>query len=1233
MNRRLLSLTRDSRFALAGTVLCGLLAGLLTIGQASALSRVVARVFLGGQALLDVTRLLRLILIIVLLRALLAWASEICANAVAVRIKSELRQRLFDKILSLGPAYTRGERTGELVNAAVEGVEALDAYFSQYLPQLVIAALVPFSILIFVFPRDPLSGLILLVTAPLIPVFMYLIGKAAEVLTKRQWDTLGRLSAHFLDSLQGLATLKELGRSQEHAGSIAEASDRFRDGTLAVLRVTFLSALVLELVATISTALIAVEVGLRLLYGRLTFQPALFLLLLAPEFYIPLRMLGLRFHAGMAGTSAARRIFEVLDTKISGNQESVNQVSPPNPLLPDSLLPFSLITFENLSYTYPGETEPTLQDLDLEIHTGEHIALVGSSGVGKSTLAALLLRFIEPVSGGLTMNNISFTDIPLGSWRRRFAWVPQEPFLFHDTIVANLRLARPDATQAELGTAVRQAHLDQFIQVLPEGYETLIGEAGARLSAGQAQRLALARAFLKDAPILILDEPTSSLDPEQEALVETCVRELMRNRTVITMAHRLNTVFQADRILVLEGGRIVESGKHRELLAKNGAYAAMVNISSKVESQRSNVKTDRRPTTIDDRPLSIDQQLSTKDRGSSTTDYRPLTVVYRLLSFLRGSWGWVALSVLLGVLTVGSNVGLMGTSAFLISSAALHPELGTLQVAIVGVRFFGIARGVFRYAERLTSHNVTFRLLARLRTWFYRAIEPLAPARLMQYRSGDLLGRIVTDVEELENFYVRVVSPSLVAVLVAAGMTVLFGSYAPGLAWTYLAFMLLLGLGVPLLASRLSRAAGAELISRRGSLQARLVDGIQGLADLLAFGRGADYKQRLLEEQSLYTRVQRHLASLSGLSSGLTVLLANLGMLAILVLTIPLVGAGQIPAVMLAVLVLAASAGFEAVMPLPLAAQMLSSSRQAARRLFEIVDTQPAVADSREQRTNREQRVENRELFSTLFSSVLSSPDPLSPDTLITFEHLSFTYPSQSLPTLQDITFKLTPGKRLAIVGPSGAGKSTLANLLLRFWDYSEGQIRLNGVDLHAYPQDLVRSMFSLISQHSYFFNDTIRQNLRLARPEAGETEIQYAAQRAQIHDFILGLPQGYETVIGERGYRLSGGERQRLAIARALLKDAPIFMLDEPTASLDPISEHRILETLFSLAHARSLLLITHRLVGLENMDEIIILDHGSIVERGTHAELLVSGGPYRRLWDLQNRMLEEVQRENRVD
>jgi ATP-binding cassette subfamily C protein CydCD len=1194
---RLLSLARDSRLALGATILFGFVTGVLTIAQAAGLSHLVSGVFLSGQRLADAIGMLQLLLGLVFLRAFLAWGSEITATTVAIRVKSDLRERLFEKLLRLGPAYSRRERTGELVNAALGGVEVLDAYFSQYLPQIFISAIVPLSILIVVLPRDFLSGVILLITAPLIPLFMYLIGKTAEVLTRRQWDTLGLLSAHFLDSLQGLTTLKELGRSREHANSIAAASDRFRDRTLGVLRVTFLSALVLELVSTISTALVAVEIGLRLLYGQLIFQQAFFLLLLAPEFYLPLRMLGLRFHAGMSGVTAARRIFEILDAPEptcigSGIGDRLSQ--------PTISIHPAEITFDHLSYSYPGEGAPALQDISLEIHAGQHVALVGLSGAGKSTLAALLLRFIQPGSGLITMGCIPSSEIPLESWRQEVAWVPQNPYLFHDTIAANLRIAHPDASDRQLEFAVQAAHLGEFIHSLPAGYSTMVGEGGARLSLGQAQRLALARAFLKNAPILILDEPTSSLDPRNEMLVESAMHEIMRGRTVITIAHRLNTVRNADRLFILDQGRLVEEGTHDELLVRQGVYSRLVGAA--VQSPGIPIPS-QPPMQDDDIAQSI---FNITSPGEASPNHHPATL-FRLLGFLKGSWGWVALSVLLGVLTVGSNIGLMGTSAFLISAAALHPDLATLQVAIVGVRFFGIARGVFRYTERLTTHDVTFRLLGRLRVWFYQALEPLSPARLLEHRVGDLLARIVADVETLENFYVRVVAPPLSALLIAAGMVIFFARVDLLLAWDYLAFMLILGIGLPILSWTLSNGPGKELVSRRAALQSRLVDGIQGLAEILAFGRGEDFSGTLTAEENACSQTQRRMGSLSGLSNALTVLLVNLGMLSILVLVIPMVRSGQVSGVMLAVLTLAAYAGFEAVMPLPMAAQMLSSSMQAARRLFEVVDAVPAVRD----------RVPG---------TLGSITHPHITNCELRVEGLTFTYPGQDRPALQDITFHLPAGKKIGVVGLSGSGKSTLVNLLLRFWDYSRGSISLDGQDFREFPQEELRRHISVISQRTYYFNDTIRQNLLLARPTAVDHELKLAVQRAQIHEFIEQLPKGFETIIGERGFRLSAGQRQRLAVARAFVKNAPIFLLDEPTANLDPITEKNLLDKLFPLMSGRSLLLITHRLVGLENMDEILVLDQGRIVERGSHADLLISGGLYRRLWDLQNRFISEL-------
>lgn len=1218
MHRRLIALTRDSRPALALAILAGVLSGWLIIAQGYLVSSTISRVFTGHENLTQVAQPLALLLIVIVGRGALVWLGEIAVSRIAQRVKFEVRGRLLRHIVRLGPAFSQGERTGELTSTVVDGVEALDAYFGQFLPQLIIGILVPVSILLVVLPLDLLSGVILLLTAPLIPFFMYMIGQGAQAAAGRQYGALGRLSSYFLDSLQGLTTLKVFGQSKAQAQNIAHVSDQFRRLTLKVMQTSFLSAFALELLSTISTAIIAVEVGLRLLYGHMAFGEALFILILAPEFYLPLRLLGQRFHASLSGTAAARRIFQVLDTPLSAGA-SLKPIQPrPSS---DSKAAGWNIQLEGVSFAYPSRERPALQGIDLRIEAGQHVALVGATGAGKSTLASLLLGFIQPTEGQIRMVSTAGHEMAAAERGSIMAWVPQRPHLFNDSIAANIRVGNPGASPEEITAAARLARLDTIVEAFPERYETSVAEAGSRLSTGEAQRLALARAFLRSAPILVLDEPTSGLDPENETRLEESTRQLIANRTVVTIAHRLNTVFQADRIVVLRAGRIVETGTHTELLSAGGEYARLVDAAAGTwRIPSSNVGHPAFPVgrrAPPDNVAGIRPSPTQSREPEHDTIQRPFSTASQasvfkcLMPFLRKSWGMVALSILLGSFTIGSSVALMGTSAWLISMAALHPSIAALDLAIVGVRFFGIARAVFRYLERLVTHGVTLQALRNLRVWFYQRLEPLAPARLMRYGAGDLLGRAVADIETLENFYVRVLAPPLTACAVTVAAGVYLGAQNPLMALPLAAFSLGIGLILPAIVQRAGQGASTSLISARGALNTKLVDTLQGLADIVAFELQQPRLDDLAAAESVLAFAHARLARVNSWQSAMTTSLTGLALLSLLILAIPLVGAGRLEGLMLAPVALITLSAFEAVAPIPVAAQWWNPIRRAASRLFDIVDGEPASG---------EEKALGSQPQAVAMQMAATGERQRVPGVCVT--DLSFAYPGAARPALDHVSLEIPAGGSLAIVGPSGAGKTTLASLLLRFWDWDSGDILLGGTPLRAISADAARDQIGLVSPNAHFFDTSIYENLRMAGHHVSQEQVEQAARDAQIHEFIVALPAGYDTLVGEHGLQLSAGERQRLAIARVLIKGAPFLILDEPTANLDPITERLVLQTLYKLMKDRTSLLITHRLVGLENAADILVLDRGRVAEQGTHAALVAHGGLYRRLLDLQNRI-----------
>lgn len=1208
---RLLQLIKPHRRHFAATIALGLAIGVLTICQARVLSCVISQVFLYKDNLIGTSKLLVWLLLILLARAGMIWAGEVTAKHLANRIKTDLRQRLLNHLNALGPVYVGQERSGELTHLATEGIEALDAYFSQYLPQFILALFVPLTFLFFVFPLDPLSASVMLLTAPLIPIFMILIGNMGNSLTKKQWQTLSLMSAHLTDIFQGLTTLKMFGRSREQTQIIAQVSEGYRKTTLEVMRITFLSALALEMIATLSTAVVAVEIGLRLLYGRLEFEQAFFVLLIAPEFYLPLRMLGVRFHAAMSGTEAAKRIFAVLNlTKDASEKSNNHQFIPPYKSFSGNQTSQLLrnpprIVFHQVGCIYP-DGRMALRDVSFEIGSGQKVALVGPSGAGKSTIAYLLLRFIAPTHGQITINEQPLDQIPLEEWRKQIAWLPQKPYLFHDTVMENIRLGSPEASLEEITQAVKMAGAHEFIASLPQDYNTLIGEGGARLSAGEAQRIALARAFLSNAPLIVLDEPTTNLDPETEESITQAHAHLLNNRTTLIIAHRLNTIRNADLIIVLNEGRVEQIGTHASLSQQKGLYQRLVHR----YAEQSNKSIPSPPGPVNP-PQKIQEELivpigATGESLQSFTRMGSITVLQRLLSLLKPFTREIAFSILLGFATIASSIGLMSTSAYIISMAALKPSIAALQVAIVGVRAFGVGRGVFRYLERLVSHNVTFLLLARLRTWFYQAIEPLAPARLLSTHTGDLLSRIIADIASLENFYVRAIVPPFVALATGLSAYFLLAWFHPSISKVLIPFYLFASIGVPLAIHLLGRHPNQRLSTIRTKLYTDIMDGTQGISDLQTYHA---QNKRLLDircTMEAFNRVLVSLASIGGLQNALVFLAAHLCAWTALWLAIPLTNTGNLYGVFLGVIVLAILTSFEATLPLPQAAQYLESSLHAARRLFEVASSPPEVQD----------------IGSPLSLSKSTQMPPLR----LTVRNLRFRYPSSNSYALDGITFDLPPGKRIAIVGPSGSGKTTLVNLLLRFWEFSEGEIMLDGKDIRHFKQEDIRRLMSVVSQNTYLFNASIRENLRIARPQANQDEIEYAIKMAHIYEFICSLPQGFDTHIGERGLLLSAGERQRLALARAFLKNAPFLILDEPTANLDSLTEQQIMQSIYEFMEHRTTLLITHRLVMMDYMNEILVLRYGRVIERGAHANLLKSGGYYYRMWYLQSQVLPMV-------
>ena len=1120
--------------------------------------------------------------IAIIVRLLAHYIQESVANRLGSAVKATFRERALEHMFKLGVQHK--ERHGDVIHMLTDGLEQVDAYVARYIPQILYAIMIPLIMGIAIVDTLPIIGIILIITVPLIPFFMILIGKQADRLNKEQWERMSFLSGHFLDVLQGITTLKLFGRAKDQIKVIGRLSEEFKDSTLRVLRVAFLSALVLELVSTISTALIAVYLGLTLLDGEISFFSAFFILLLAPEFYTPFRQLGAAFHTGMAGKTSILKYEEFMNRQpslpIGGQSQLKGKVQA--------------IEIKDLTFTY-ADSENGVQHISLEAKRNSPIMLVGESGAGKSTIAHIIGGFLTAPKGSVTIDGLDLCDIDIEWWRQQITYVSQHPHIMKGTLRDVLSFGM-NVSDEEIIEACKEVQLLDVINRQQDGLDTVIGEGGLGLSGGERQRVALVRAFLRKGQVLILDEVTAHLDVKTEAIISSAIKRLMDNKIVIIIGHRLQTMHWASTLYVLKHGRIIQQGSYAKLLAVDGYFKDLVTsglgeFSSTIEEQLKTEKSfslEHREEI--DNLIRVDNQdayvlgkdtIQTPEVSTSKLGIQGWKLLFTVLS--PAKWSLV-LALIFTFLTVFMNVGLLTVSAWLLASAALQPGLTYLSLAIVGVRFFGVSRAVCRYFERYTSHRMAFQGLYGLRVWFYAHLEPLAPAILKRFGAGDMLGRIMGDIEVLQFFYLRTLIPPAAAIaltiLVAYGVSTIDNSLVAPIVLA--AFIL--GLVLPLVVYAHNKQSLTAVGPQQGEYKSLLSDTMDSLEDVISYGN----------EQLVYNRIQHMMSTVDankgiierGMNLGNTLFLGGVQITVVIVAILAAnVLTGAWASVMVAVAAIGTQAWFEALQPMIAAVHHGAESKVATSRLMALSHEPIPVMEPK-------------------------APKPFNANREITFTDVSFGYDAHRR-IYEHLRLDITQGQSIAIVGASGSGKTTLFNMLERLYDYG-GSIHVGDVELKDISIDTWRNALGTITQDTYIFHASFEDNIRLARPDASETDLEYAIDRASLRSVVERLPEGIHTIVGSGGHGLSGGERQRVALARLFLRKPQVVLLDEPLEGLDQVTRKALHRDLMEYVQDKTCLYITHQLEGLEQMDRILFMDKGQIVEDGTYEELIALRGHF---------------------
>lgn len=1087
---------RATRFFLVALAVVGVVSTIALIAQARLLAVAITSVF-ATHELTGLPTWLALLAGVFAVRGVLAWANQWLAHRASAAVKAGLREDLLRARL----ARPLDQRTSSstLVGLVTTGLDALDGYYQKYLPQLVLAVVVPLLILGVIAREDVLSAVVIAVTLPLIPVFMALIGWTTQAQVARRWKVQDRLANRFADLVTGLPTLQVFGRARGQRTGLAITEEANRRETMKTLRVSFLSSFALELLATLSVALVAVSVGFRVVYGNMGLDEALFILVLAPEAYLPMRQVGTHFHDAADGMAAADQALTIIEAAEKG----------PAP----STAPAAGLSLDLQEVAFSHGSTPVLDDLSLRVARGEVVALTGASGGGKSTALALAMGFLDPAAGTVAVD------------RTRVAWVGQEPGLLRGAVARSLRMGDPDADEATLRSALDDAGAPGI------GLDHEVGDDAQGLSAGERRRVAIARALLRirsgAADLLVMDEPTAGLDSDTEATVLQAVRA--SGASALVVSHRPAVLAAADRVITLDPD---------PRPATNGPPACR-GLAAATPTQ----KTDPLATPNGPGAGGGLAPATRAQEPATSPELGPIALVRGLLRTTPGARGRFAFTILLAALASGASVALMAVSGWLLSRAAEHPPVLYLEAAAVAVRFFGISRGVARYAERIVGHDLSLRLQGALRL---RSYDALSRTTLLGRRRGDLLIRLVADVDAVQDAIVRVAVPMLSSALVVLFTCTGLVLFDPASAAVLFTSALVASVLLPWLAQATSRRADTSIVPARGELADRADELSQAAADVVAFGATDDQLAEVLAVHRRLERAERRSAWVRGLATGGQVLAAGAAVIGALWFGAHAVHDGRMRGRALAVVVLTPLALHEVFGTFALAGQTWTRSRTALARVAQMLAA-PAVG--------RGDRPEA----------------PAAAEPSITLRDLSAGWPGQP-PVVEHLDLTVRAGERVALVGPSGIGKTTVLATVMGLIDPVAGEVTTSG-------------QVGYLAQDAHLFATSIAENVRIGNRDATDDQVRDALRAA-------GVDLDPSRLVSWHGGSLSGGEARRVALARVLVASTTqALLLDEPTEHLDAETAEALVDDLWRATVTRATILVTHDSRLIQRCDRVVEL------------------------------------------